>query len=250
MKPNERAPYIKTIMLIAASDDNIDDEEIAYLKRIGKKIGLSDEDFSLAKECVLSKAETINDVTNKLQEKATKLSLLYELLVLCYADSVYTIVEKQGMRDLCIILGLESKELDTLEKSFSAVNSMKSGMNSLGKKLNILGEKSVEGGKKIAQSVASGIGTVGSKISLTIANSKQLKEENKNLREELKKITLSEAVKQKIVLQLNSKITSLKTALQAEKERNQKNEDMIKLLQEQISDLMLTVDVAEAAKTA
>ena len=38
--------------------------------------------------------------------------------------------------------------------------------------------------------------------------------------------------------------------LKVERERNQRNEEMIRLLQAQIDDLMLTMEVAENAKTA
>ena len=66
----------------------------------------------------------------------------------------------------------------------------------------------------------------------------------------MKKDTLTEAVKQKVILQLHSKITNLMQQLKVERERNQKNEEMIRLLQAQIDDLMLTMEVAENAKTA
>ena len=81
-------------------------------------------------------------------------------------------------------------------------------------------------------------------------SAKKAKEENKQLREQLKKDTLTEAVKQKVILQLHSKITNLMQQLKVERERNQKNEEMIRLLQAQIDDLMLTMEVAENAKTA
>ena len=62
--------------------------------------------------------------------------------------------------------------------------------------------------------------------------------------------TLTEAVKQKVIVQLHSKISNLMQQLKIERERNQRNEEMIRLLQAQIDDLMLTMEVAENAKTA
>ena len=79
---------------------------------------------------------------------------------------------------------------------------------------------------------------------------KKAKEENKELREQLKKNNLTEAVKQKVIVQLAAKIASLKEQLQNEKKRNQQNEEMIRELQAQIEDLLLTMEVAENAKTA
>jgi capsule polysaccharide export protein KpsE/RkpR len=51
-------------------------------------------------------------------------------------------------------------------------------------------------------------------------------------------------------VQLAAKIASLKEQLQNEKKRNQQNEEMIRELQAQIEDLLLTMEVAENAKTA
>ena len=70
------------------------------------------------------------------------------------------------------------------------------------------------------------------------------------LREQLKKTTLTETIKQKVIVQLGAKIATLTEQLQAERKRNQQNEEMIRELQAQIDDLMETMEVAQNAKTA
>ena len=76
------------------------------------------------------------------------------------------------------------------------------------------------------------------------------KEENKALREQLKKVTLTETIKQKVIVQLGAKITSLTEQLHAERKRNEQNEEMIRALQAQIDDLIETMEVAQSVKTA
>ena len=61
---------------------------------------------------------------------------------------------------------------------------------------------------------------------------------------------MTEAVKQKVIMQLHSKIQALANQLKEEKKRDEQNEEMIRLLQEQIADLEMTVVVAENVKTA
>ena len=107
-----------------------------------------------------------------------------------------------------------------------------------------------KGSSSVAHSVSAGVGIVGTKISNSVESAKKLREENKALREKMKKETVSEKVKQRVITQLHSKITALSAQLKAEKERNNRNEEMINLLQAQIDDLMETMTVAENAKTA
>lgn len=81
-------------------------------------------------------------------------------------------------------------------------------------------------------------------------NVKRTRQENAELREKLKSDTVSEAVKQKVIAMLHSKIRSLNEQLQEEKNRNDQNEEMIKMLQEQLADLESTMETAQKAKIA
>ena len=107
-----------------------------------------------------------------------------------------------------------------------------------------------KGGNAVARSVTLGIGFAGNKLSASIESAKKLREENKALREKLQTNTVSEKVKQKVITQLNSKVSTLSAQLKMERERNRRNEEMIELLQAQIDDLTITLDVAQNAKTA
>ena len=113
-----------------------------------------------------------------------------------------------------------------------------------------MGKKAIDGSGVLFRSVADGLNMVGSKIAFSLESAKKAKEENKALREQLKKTTLTEAIKQKVIVQLGAKIANLTEQLQTERKRNQQNEEMIRELQAQIDDLMETMEVAQNAKTA
>ena len=67
-------------------------------------------------------------------ERSTKLTLLYELLALCYADNSYTLAERNSMKDICRIMGIEDSKFVELE------NVMYENLL-LQKKINIILEK-------------------------------------------------------------------------------------------------------------
>ena len=72
-------------------------------------------------------------------------------------------------------------------------------------------------------------------------------EKSKELREELRKANVDNATKQKVIIQLNKKIDDLKAALKEEEGKTNRNEDTIRILKEQLNDILETLKVAEAA---
>ena len=176
---------------------------------------------------------------------------------------LYSIVEQNGMRDICILLDYSLLDLRKLEAEFEKDAQEKEDdeevsfdfkraagvMAKVGKKVAKKTASTIaEEGNDFAHAVAGGIGFVGSKISSTLATAKKVREENEALREELGKMTLSETVKQKVIMQLNDKVSFLKKQLDEERQRNKKNEEIILLLEEQIADLAATIEIAEKAK--
>lgn len=105
----------------------------------------------------------------------------------------------------------------------------------------------VEESSAIYKNFAKGLGKVNTKISDLIKTSKELKKENLELRKILENNTITESIKQKVIIQLNSKIKFLTEQLKIERERNTKNEELIALLQSQIEDFELTLKTAENA---
>ena len=268
MEMTERLSYFKALLFIAAADTEVSNEEFSKFETLGNALELPQEALDLAIQAVLDGEEPLESILAGITEEKTKEQLIHDLISLCYTDGDYSYLEQCGLLDICVLLHFDTHKLAKIEASeerkfkrhesnqkwheqadnFTAElgkfwNASKDGTVALGKSI-------ASGSAAIAHSVTSGLGSVSSKIVLTFESAKKAKEENKQLREQLKKDTLTEAVKQKVILQLHSKITNLMQQLKVERERNQKNEEMIRLLQAQIDDLMLTMEVAENAKTA
>lgn len=75
----------------------------------------------------------------------------------------------------------------------------------------------------------------------------KIKEENKKLKEELRKSNIDNATKQEIIKKLNEQIKKLNEALEKEKEKVETNEDTIKILKVQIDELYEILKEAKAA---
>ena len=236
-------PYLKTLLFIASADETLTDEELEFFSSEGNNAGLSNEEVETAVNWIKVKKESLESVVKGIKNEETKNILITRLLELCYSDGDYSLPEKNGMADLCILLDFDFKKLKKLESNAEFNHKMKAAGNSVTAKLSKafdaskkgteqLGKKIAESSSDIAHSVASGLGAVGSKIAFSLENAKKSKEENKELREKLKKNSVTEAVKQKVILQLHSKILALGNQLKEEKKRNEQNEEMIRLLQE------------------
>ncbi len=253
MGKNEAKSYIEALIYISSADGEITEAEKEYFVEKGHELGLAAEEIDdicseIANDCIC-----LGEILEKVESDETKTELIKTLVDLCHADGKYSADEKNGMAEICSMLGLDSKilrkiEIERIAKEGKDV--IKKGFSALKSGLSFAGEKSVEGSKAVASGIAAGVGKASSKVSDAVASYKKLREENKQLREELKKTTVTEAVKQNIILQLTDKVTSLTTELKRERERNNRNEEIIKLLQAQLDDLEKTIEVAEEVKTA
>lgn len=264
----EAIPYLKTLLYIASTDGTLSEEELKYFSIEGTEVGLTAEEIDNAVNWITVKKQSIEYIVKGIVSVEAKTMLISKLLELCLADGDYSIPEKSGIIDICILLDFDLKKLKKLESKAEFDCRMKNNAQKLktvgdsvkskfskafdasSKGTEQLGKKIADGSSDIAHSMALGIGMVGSKISFTFESAKKAKQENKELRERLQKDSVTEAVKQKVVLQLHSKIQALANQLKEERKRNEQNEEMIRLLQEQIADLEITVVVAENVKTA
>lgn len=249
--------YLKVLMYIAAADEGIADDEFSCFNKIAVNSGLSEEDVAEIKAEIESGDIDLYAVLSEITDDKLKKKLLHDLLVICLADDNYSVAEQSGMRDICLVLSVGEKKLAQLEREAKLTHSVKRASGSVLEALNAgasgtfaLGKKAVDGGAVLLHSIADGINTAGSKISFSLESAKKAKEENKALREQLKKVTLTETIKQKVIVQLGAKITSLTEQLHAERKRNEQNEEMIRALQAQIDDLIETMEVAQSVKTA
>lgn len=271
MLDSERTSYLKALIYIAASDEDFDEREMEFFIEAGLSCGLSHSEVLSIKDSVTRKEESLEDILRDITVEDTKTELLCDLLTLCYLDGSYSILEQVGMRAICDILGIAEERLEELEtlaeESFkkeknpfqlfkksriggNMLSGLKKAFEASKEGSKVFGSKVKKGGSSVARSVSKGVGIVGTKISGSVESVKKQKEENRILREKLKKETISEAVKQRVISQLHGKITTLSAQLKAEKERNHKNEEMIRLLQAQIDDLEETMSVAENARVS
>jgi len=270
MEHTEAVAYLKTLQFIASADNSLDDGELKCFNLAGIDAGLCPGEIAEIQNDVLTQQEKIEDIVKGIVDEKVKVSLVKELLSLCYIDGEYSVAEQNGMVEICGLLGIDGNNLSKLEAEIdkyskrhktgspwrkstlspflleNMAKAFEAGKN--GTKL--VGQRIAEGSSTVAHSVALGIGTVGAKISFSIESAKKAKEENKQLRERLKTDNLSEAVKQKVILQLNSKIKAMTSQLREEKQNNERNEELIRLLQAQIDDLTETMEVAQNVKTA
>lgn len=115
MNEKERLSYVKALMFIALADDEIEENEQVYLEEVGKIYGLSEEALEEIKNCIIKKEESLESILSGIEVRQHKLSLVYDLLALCYADGHYSFIEQEGMKKVCNILNIEEKRLQDLE---------------------------------------------------------------------------------------------------------------------------------------
>lgn len=125
-----------------------------------------------------------------------------------------------------------------------AIGAASTGIAALGGASLAVGGFGMAGGTTLIQAVASGVGF---SIASNVADGAKLKKQNKELREELKQANMDSATKQKVIENLNVQISKLRQALADEKAKSQRNEEKIKVIQEQLDDLLETLSTAQAA---
>ena len=116
MRVEEKISYLKALMYIALADDSIEQSELEYFNQLGKLYGLSSNELDDIKKSVVEKNEPLESIVKGITERQTKLSLIYELLALCYVDNNYSAAEKNGMFEICSLLGVEIEKLKALEE--------------------------------------------------------------------------------------------------------------------------------------
>ena len=127
MQDSERVSYLKTLMYIAAADDDIDERELDYFVEAGVSSGLSYSDVSRIKDSVIQKEESLDEIAAGITEDKTKRELICDLLTLCYLDGSYSVLEQVGMRAVCDVLEIDESRLVELEAE--AEESAKKGKN-------------------------------------------------------------------------------------------------------------------------
>ncbi|WP_294852335.1 hypothetical protein [uncultured Oscillibacter sp.] len=121
------------------------------------------------------------------------------------------------------------------------------GLAALGGGALAAGGAGMAGGTALIQAVAGGIGILGAGIAKNASDGAKAKKQNAELRSELHQQNVDNATKQKVIRQLNNKVEELKQALAEEAAKTNRNEETIRLLQDQLDDVLKTLEVANAA---
>ena len=204
MEQKEKELFIKSLIYIATIDDELNQSEKDFFIGVGEDLGLSNSDVDRVYTEMTSGTEDLREILAGIESDEVKRSLLGTLLDICYIDGKYSEIEKAGMAEICAMLDVDSNVLKRIEIehwSKEGKQVLKKGMDILKYGAHVASKKSIQGGKFVATEIASGLGKISSKLSDALASAKKLHNENKELRAELKKTTLTEAIKQKIILQ-------------------------------------------------
>lgn len=155
-----------------------------------------------------------------------------------------------GAGAVCVVTGglaapAIGAAVGTTFMGLSGAAATSAGLAALGGGALAAGGAGIAGGALLVQAVAGGVGILGAGIATNAIDSAKAKEQNKKLREELHRQNVDSATKQKILQQLNKRIEELRIALEEEKKKANCNKEQIALLQEQLDDVLRTLEVAK-----
>ena len=157
-----------------------------------------------------------------------------------------------GVGAACVVTGgLAAPAIGTLVGTtfmgLSGAAATSAGLAALGGGALAAGGAGMAGGTLLVQAVAGGVGILGASIATNAADGAKAKKQNEELREELRTQNIDNATKQKLIQQLNSQLEQLKEALAEEAKKTEQDEEKIRILQEQINDIMETLEIAKSA---
>ena len=115
MEYQERVSYLEALMYVATLDEKVEADELEHFNQVGMMYGLENKEIEAIKKSIMKKEKTLEAILSPIESRKVKLSLIYELLGLCYADGTYNLAEKNGMINICMIMGIEAEKLSELE---------------------------------------------------------------------------------------------------------------------------------------
>lgn len=107
MKNNEYG-IIGLLIKLSAADTKFDNKEIAFIKEVSERIGISDDEFN---DILNAPEDFILEVPKTEQER---MSILYYLLFLMKIDSKAAKTESQMVRQLGVALGFRDSMVDEM----------------------------------------------------------------------------------------------------------------------------------------
>lgn len=118
MNMTEKESYLQTLIYLANADGAITEEEIVSINKIGIANDIPNnrivELVSQVKE-----GKTLAAILEGITVRKTKLALLYELIMLCYADGKYTTDERKAVYEIAALLKVEDSKVKEIEAFLS-----------------------------------------------------------------------------------------------------------------------------------
>lgn len=115
MDQKQKIAYIKALIYIATADDKVEDAEHEQFTQLGELYGLTELEVQQIADSVIKKEESLESILAEITDRPTKLLLLYDLLAICYADNNYSMAEKNSIRTIAGLLGIEESKLADME---------------------------------------------------------------------------------------------------------------------------------------
>lgn len=115
MNEKEKLAYLKALLYIATIDEDFDSKEEQYIINIGNIYGISEGSINELISSIENRKESLEDILLEIKERKSKLSLLYELIYLCYVDGDYSDKEKLGIKNVTNVLNIEDKKVEEIE---------------------------------------------------------------------------------------------------------------------------------------
>lgn len=131
MKQVQKIAYVKALMYIAAADENVDETERQQFTQLGDLYGLTDSEISQIADSVIKKEESLESILGNITDRSTQLLLMYDLMAICYADNNYSLAEKNNMRTITRIMGIEEAKLIEMESVMEESVTLHKKINSI-----------------------------------------------------------------------------------------------------------------------
>ncbi|WP_294852337.1 TerB family tellurite resistance protein [uncultured Oscillibacter sp.] len=131
MKQVQKIAYVKALMYIAAADENVDETERQQFTQLGDLYGLTDSEISQVADSVIKKEESLESILGNITDRSTQLLLMYDLMAICYVDNNYSLAEKNNMRTITRIMGIEEAKLIEMESVMEESVTLHKKINSI-----------------------------------------------------------------------------------------------------------------------
>lgn len=105
----EKESYIKLLMFLSKVDDQLNDEEIDFIKKTAQEINYEGSlDFN--------EEIKIEEVLAGIKNSISRNVVILELVNLAFADKDYTNSEREGIRNIAVLMGVSEQRLSEIEQ--------------------------------------------------------------------------------------------------------------------------------------